>query len=244
MLLVFNSACIVDWRRNLPAGLEKLRDLRYDGQVRKARLFEVGKHPPGKSGQVVVGGENMYIIVGLGNPGKQYAKTRHNVGFDTIDRLADRYNISVDTKKHKALCGKGMIEGQKVVLAKPQTFMNLSGESVRELTDFYKIDPEEELIVIYDDISLEPGKIRIRKKGSAGGHNGIKNIIAQLGTQNFQRIKVGVGEKPKGWDLADYVLGHFSKEDRGLVDDALKRAAGAVELMVQGEVDQAMNQFN
>lgn len=186
----------------------------------------------------------MYIIAGLGNPGKQYAQTRHNVGFDTIDILADKYNISVDTKKHKALCGKGMIEGQKVVLAKPQTFMNLSGESVRELVDFYKIDPEEELIVIYDDISLEPGKIRIRKKGSAGGHNGIKNIIAQLGTQNFQRIKVGVGEKPKGWDLADYVLGHFSKEDRGLVDDALKRAAGAVELMVQGEVDQAMNQFN
>lgn len=186
----------------------------------------------------------MYIIAGLGNPGKQYAQTRHNVGFDTIDILADKYNISVDTKKHKALCGKGMIEGQKVVLAKPQTFMNLSGESVRELVDFYKIDPEEELIVIYDDISLEPGKIRIRKKGSAGGHNGIKNIIAQLGTQNFQRIKVGVGEKPKGWDLADYVLGHFSQEDRGLVDDALKRAAGAVELMVQGEVDQAMNQFN
>lgn len=186
----------------------------------------------------------MYIIAGLGNPGKQYAQTRHNVGFDTIDILADKYNISVDTKKHKALCGKGMIEGQKVVLAKPQTFMNLSGESVRELVDFYKIDPEEELIVIYDDISLEPGKIRIRKKGSAGGHNGIKNIIAQLGTQNFQRIKVGVGEKPKGWDLADYVLGHFSKEDRGLVDDALKRAAGAVELMIQGEVDQAMNQFN
>lgn len=186
----------------------------------------------------------MYIIAGLGNPGKQYAQTRHNVGFDTIDILADKYNISVDTKKHKALCGKGMIEGQKVVLAKPQTFMNLSGESVRELVDFYKIDPEEELIVIYDDISLEPGKIRIRKKGSAGGHNGIKNIIVQLGTQNFQRIKVGVGEKPKGWDLADYVLGHFSKEDRGLVDDALKRVAGAVELMVQGEVDQAMNQFN
>lgn len=186
----------------------------------------------------------MYIIAGLGNPGKQYAQTRHNVGFDTIDILADKYNISVDTKKHKALCGKGMIEGQKVVLAKPQTFMNLSGESVRELVDFYKIDPEEELIVIYDDISLEPGKIRIRKKGSAGGHNGIKNIIAQLGTQNFQRIKVGVGEKPKGWDLADYVLGHFSKEDRGLVDDALKRVAGAVELMVQGDVDQAMNQFN
>lgn len=206
--------------------------------------MKVGYPPQEKAGKIVVGGKDMYIIAGLGNPGKQYAQTRHNVGFDTIDILADKYNISVDTKKHKALCGKGMIEGQKVVLAKPQTFMNLSGESVRELVDFYKIDPEEELIVIYDDISLEPGKIRIRKKGSAGGHNGIKNIIAQLGTQNFQRIKVGVGEKPKGWDLADYVLGHFSKEDRGLVDDALKRAAGAVELMVQGEVDQAMNQFN
>lgn len=204
----------------------------------------MGYPPQEKAGKIVVGGKDMYIIAGLGNPGKQYAQTRHNVGFDTIDILADKYNISVDTKKHKALCGKGMIEGQKVVLAKPQTFMNLSGESVRELVDFYKIDPEEELIVIYDDISLEPGKIRIRKKGSAGGHNGIKNIIAQLGTQNFQRVKVGVGEKPKGWDLADYVLGHFSKEDRGLVDDALKRVAGAVELMVQGEVDQAMNQFN
>lgn len=231
--------------------LEKRADLEYDVLVKrketkqvKSPAFESGIPPQKKAGKIVVGGKDMYIIAGLGNPGKQYAKTRHNVGFDTIDILADKYNISVDTKKHKALCGKGMIEGQKVVLAKPQTFMNLSGESVRELVDFYKIDPEEELIVIYDDISLEPGKIRIRKKGSAGGHNGIKNIIAQLGTQNFQRIKVGVGEKPKGWDLADYVLGHFSKEDRGLVDDALKRVAGAVELMVQGEVDQAMNQFN
>lgn len=186
----------------------------------------------------------MFIIAGLGNPTREYEGTRHNVGFDVIDRLAARYNIDVDVKKHRALIGKGMIAGQKVILAKPQTYMNLSGESIRSILDYYKVDPETELIVIYDDISLEPGKIRIRKKGSAGGHNGIKNIIAQLGTQNFQRIKVGVGEKPKGWDLADYVLGHFSKEDRGLVDDALKRAAGAVELMVQGEVDQAMNQFN
>ena len=186
----------------------------------------------------------MFIIAGLGNPTLQYEGTRHNVGFDVIDMLADRYNISVDGRKGRALIGKGMIGGQKVLLVKPQTYMNLSGESLRELVNYYKIDEEHELLVIYDDISLEPGKIRIRKKGSAGGHNGIKNIIAQLGTQNFQRVKVGVGEKPKGWDLADYVLGHFSKEDRGLVDDALKRAAGAVELMVQGEVDQAMNQFN
>ena len=186
----------------------------------------------------------MYLIVGRGNPEKQYENTRHNVGFDAVDLLVDEYRVPSSGKQHKAMYGKGVIAGQKVILAKPLTYMNLSGESVRALVDYYKIDPEEELIVIYDDISLEPGKIRIRKKGSAGGHNGIKNIIAQLGTQNFQRIKVGVGEKPKGWDLADYVLGHFSKEDRGLVDDALKRVAGAVELMVQGEVDQAMNQFN
>lgn len=169
----------------------------------------------------------MYIIAGLGNPGKQYAQTRHNVGFDTIDILADKYNISVDTKKHKALCGKGMIEGQKVVLAKPQTFMNLSGESVRELVDFYKIDPEEELIVIYDDISLEPGQLRIRPKGSAGGHNGIKNIIAHLGTQVFKRVKVGVGEKPKGYDLADYVLSRFPKDERVLMEEAFERAGEA-----------------
>ena len=186
----------------------------------------------------------MYIIVGLGNPGKQYAHTRHNVGFDTIDILADKYNISVDIKKHKALCGKGMIGGQKVVLAKPQTFMNLSGESIRELVDFYKIDPEEELIVIYDDISLEPGQLRVRPKGSAGGHNGIKNIIAHLGTQVFKRVKVGVGEKPKGYDLADYVLGRFSKEDRILMEDAFGRAAEAAVCMMNDSMEHAMNQYN
>ena len=186
----------------------------------------------------------MKLIIGLGNPGKQYAQTRHNVGFDTIDILADKYNISVDTKKHKALCGKGMIEGQKVVLAKPQTFMNLSGESVRELVDFYKIDPEEELIVIYDDISLEPGQLRIRPKGSAGGHNGIKNIIAHLGTQVFKRVKVGVGEKPSRMDLADYVLGHFSKEDQAKMDEAFKDAADAAEMILDKGMDAAMNHYN
>ena len=186
----------------------------------------------------------MYIIVGLGNPERRYDGTRHNIGISAVTALADIYGISMDMKKHRAVCGKGVIDGQKVILAMPQTYMNLSGESVRELVDYYKIDPEEELIVIYDDINLAPGKLRIRPKGSAGGHNGIKNIIAHLGTQVFPRIRIGVGEKPKGWDLADYVLGHFSIEDRGLVDFALKRAAGAVELLVQGEVDQAMNQFN
>ena len=186
----------------------------------------------------------MYLIVGLGNPGKQYENTRHNVGFDAVDLLVDEYRVPSSGKQHKAMYGKGVIAGQKVILAKPLTYMNLSGESVRSLVEYYKIDPEEELIVIYDDISLEPGKIRIRKKGSAGGHNGIKNIIAQLGTQNFQRIKVGVGEKPKGWDLADYVLGHFSKEDRELMEEGYDRADHAVGMILNGEIEAAMNQYN
>lgn len=186
----------------------------------------------------------MFLIVGLGNPEKKYDKTRHNIGFDTIDALADKYNISMNEKKHKALCGTGVIDGVKVLLAKPQTYMNLSGDSVAEIVNFYKIDPEEEMIVIFDDISLAPGNIRVRKKGSAGGHNGIKSIIARTGTQNFMRIKVGVGEKPAGWNLADHVLGHFSREDRALVEDAIKDAEAAAVLMMQGQVDKAMNDFN
>lgn len=186
----------------------------------------------------------MYIIVGLGNPGRQYAHTRHNVGFDTLDELIDKYGIDAEGKKFKALYGKGIIEGQRVVLAKPLTFMNLSGESVGQLVDFYKIDPTSELIVIYDDISLKPGQIRIRTKGSAGGHNGIKNIIAHLGTQEFMRIKVGVGEKPREYDLADYVLSRFSKEEGELVEDAMKRGAeAAVKIMTEG-VEAAMNLYN
>lgn len=186
----------------------------------------------------------MYIIAGLGNPTREYEHTRHNVGFDTIDIIAEKYHISVEEKKHKALIGKGYIEGQKVLLVKPQTYMNLSGESIREVCDYYKVDPEEELIVIYDDISLAPGKLRIRPKGSAGGHNGIKSIIAHLGTQNFNRIKVGVGEKPKGWDLADYVLGHFTKEEAELMESAFQKAAEAVQVLIESDAATAMNRFN
>ena len=186
----------------------------------------------------------MFLIVGLGNPTKQYEKTRHNIGFDVMDALADKYNISISENKHKALCGKGVIEGMKVVLAKPQTYMNLSGESVAELVNYYKLDPESELIVVFDDISLEPGNIRIRKKGSAGGHNGIKNIIAMTGTQNFMRIKVGVGEKPKGWDLADYVLGRFLKEEQDTMKQAFENAAGAAAAIVTQGADAAMNLYN
>ena len=186
----------------------------------------------------------MYIIAGLGNPGKEYENTRHNIGFDVIDRLAEEENIAVMESKHKALIGKGYVAGQKVILAKPQTFMNLSGESIREIVDYYKVDDTAELIVISDDISLDVGQIRIRKKGSAGGHNGIKHIIQQLGTQNFVRIKVGVGAKPKGWDLADYVLGRFDKDDRVLVEEAQERACKAVELILTDSVDAAMNEYN
>lgn len=186
----------------------------------------------------------MYIIVGLGNPGSKYEKTRHNMGFETIDLLAKDMGISVETKKHKALIGTGMIGSNKVVLAKPQTFMNLSGESVRELVDFYKIDPEKELIVIYDDISLEPGKLRIRAKGSAGGHNGIKNIIAHLGSEKFPRIKVGVGEKPARMDLADYVLGHITGPEKALIEESWHTAASATSVIVTEGVTVAMNHFN
>ena len=186
----------------------------------------------------------MFIIAGLGNPDRQYEGTRHNVGFDVIDRIAEKYNIAVDTKKHRAYIGKGIIRGQKVILAKPQTYMNLSGESIRSLVDYYKIDEENELLVIYDDISLDVGQLRIRAKGSAGGHNGLKNIIAHLGTQVFPRIKVGVGEKPKGYDLADYVLGHFSKAEKELMDEGYDSAVRAAELIVSGEITEAMNEFN
>lgn len=186
----------------------------------------------------------MFIIAGLGNPDRQYEGTRHNAGFDVIDRIAEKYNIAVDTKKHRAYIGKGIIEGQKVILAKPQTYMNLSGESIRSLVDYYKVDEETELLVVYDDISLDVGQLRIRAKGSAGGHNGIKNIIAHLGTQVFPRIKVGVGEKPKGYDLADYVLGHFSKAEKERMDAGYGNAVRAAELIVSGQMDEAMNEFN
>ena len=185
----------------------------------------------------------MYIIAGLGNPTKEYDKTRHNVGFAVIDRLADRYGIDVSERKHKALCGRGAIEGQKVLLLKPQTFMNLSGESIRAAMDYYKVTPEE-LIVVYDDISLEPGQLRIRLKGSAGGHNGIKNIIAHLGTQEFPRVKVGIGAKPLRMDLADYVLSRFGSGEQKPMDEAFQEAAQAVAAMLTDGPERAMNHYN
>ncbi len=186
----------------------------------------------------------MYVIVGLGNPEQKYEGTRHNIGFSAITALADEYNISVDTAKHKALIGKGVIEGQKVILAKPLTYMNLSGESVRDLADYYKIIPEEQLIVVYDDINLAVGKLRIRAKGSAGGHNGMKSIIKHLGTQEFPRVRIGVGEKPPGWDLADHVLSRFPCDEEPLVREALQDAAAACKVIMAQDINAAMNQFN
>lgn len=186
----------------------------------------------------------MYIIVGLGNPGNKYGNTRHNIGFDVIDTLADQEHVAVLEKKHKAIIGKGFVAGQKCILAKPQTFMNLSGESVRELLDYYKVDETCELVVISDDVSLDVGQIRVRKKGSAGGHNGLKNIIAYLNHDSFIRVKMGVGGKPQGFDLADYVLGHFTSQERKVMDEAVSRAADAIRAIISQGPDAAMNDFN
>ena len=185
----------------------------------------------------------MKVVVGLGNPEKKYDGTRHNIGFRAVDYLADKYNINIDSKKHKGLIGKGVIAGQKVLLVKPQTYMNLSGECLRPIMDFYKLE-QEDFIIIYDDINLDVGRIRIRKKGSAGGHNGIKSIISHLGGQDFPRLRIGVGEKPKQMDLAAYVLGKFSKGENEIYDKLMPNVAGAIELMVWDDVDQAMNEFN
>ena len=184
----------------------------------------------------------MYAIIGLGNPEKKYDKTRHNIGFDVIDELASQMGVQVNTKRHKALCGVGQIGSEKVILVKPQTYMNLSGESVRAVMDFYKLDPTKDIIVIADDISLPTGKIRIRAKGSAGGHNGLKSIIAHAGTDQFTRIKVGVGAN-QGVLVKD-VLGKFSKGEREIVDDAVRNAASASEVIVMYDVQTAMNKFN
>ncbi|MCR5627931.1 MAG: aminoacyl-tRNA hydrolase [Lachnospiraceae bacterium] len=186
----------------------------------------------------------MYIITGLGNPGAKYDGTRHNVGFSVIDILSDMMNIPLDYEKHKAICGTGMYKGEKVLLAKPITFMNLSGESVSQLCNYYKIDIPENLVVISDDIDLEVGRVRIRKKGSAGGHNGLKNIIQLLGRQDFPRVRLGVGAKPPMWDLADWVLGHFDEEGAKIVGEAEKEAAEAVALLIEEGIDKAMNRYN
>lgn len=186
----------------------------------------------------------MYLIAGLGNPGQKYEGTRHNVGFRVLDELADRHNIKIMESRCKGLMGKGMIEGEKVLLLKPLTYMNLSGESIAQAAAYFKIDVKTNLLVVADDISLDVGQIRIRKKGSAGGHNGLKSIIAHLGCEEFVRVRMGVGDKPAGYDLADYVLGRFQKEEEALLSESGKKAVLAIETILTAGVDRAMNLYN
>ncbi|BDF68935.1 peptidyl-tRNA hydrolase [Oscillospiraceae bacterium] len=185
-----------------------------------------------------------WLIVGLGNMGGEYDHTRHNVGFDVVDALADLLDIPVQRLKYKALTNTAVISGEKVLLMKPVTFMNLSGEAVEQAASFYKVPPER-ILVISDEVALPPGKLRVRPSGSAGGHNGLKNIIAHLHSDQFPRIRVGVGQKPHpDYDMADWVLGRPQGEDRKAIDDAVSRAAQAVECIVREGTDRAMNKFN
>ena len=185
-----------------------------------------------------------WLVVGLGNVGDQYEGTRHNVGFRVVDELAERAGVPVQKLKYRALTNTAEVGGEKVLLMKPVTFMNLSGEAVRPAADFYKIDPDH-VLVISDDVSLPVGKLRVRRSGSAGGHNGLKDIIRHLGTDQFPRVKVGVGEKPHpDYDMADWVLGKFQGEDKKIIDQAVEKAADAVELLLRQGVDKAMSRFN
>ncbi len=185
----------------------------------------------------------MIVIAGLGNPGREYEKTRHNAGYDVLDVFAAENGIRVDRIKFKSMTGEGFIAGEKVMLIKPLTYMNKSGEAVREVLDFYKLD-KSNLIVLVDDIDIQFGSIRIRKRGSAGSHNGMKSIISHIGTDEFTRIKLGIGKNPEYYDLADYVLSKFSKEEREEIDKMIVRAAQATKMILTDGVDAAMNIFN
>lgn len=185
----------------------------------------------------------MKLIVGLGNPGREYESTRHNVGFMTVDRLSEKLEIPAIKAKHRALLGDKTIGGQKVMLVKPMTYMNLSGESVGEIVRFYKIAPED-VIVVYDDTSLPTGTLRVREGGSDGGHNGMKSLIQHLGTQQFPRIRIGIGEKPAGWDLADYVTSKFSEEEQPLIAQAVRSAADCAKMLLTKPIQETMNRYN
>ena len=185
----------------------------------------------------------MYLIVGLGNPEEEYANTRHNMGFDTINKLAKQYNIEINKKKFKGLYGTGIIEGKKVILLKPQTYMNLSGESIREIVDFYKIQTAD-IILIYDDIDIDVGIIKIRKKGGPGTHNGMKSVIKHLGTGDFARVRVGIGSPQNKSDLINYVIGAIPKEEQEKLDLSTTLAKEALIEIIKNDVNTAMNKFN
>lgn len=185
----------------------------------------------------------MYLIVGLGNPEEEYSNTRHNMGFNTINKLAKQYNIEINKSKFKSLYGNGIIEKEKVILLKPQTYMNLSGTAIKEVMDFYKIN-KEELIIIYDDIDIEPGIIKIRKKGGPGTHNGIKSVVNEIKTQDFTRVRVGIGMPSNKSDLINYVIGKISKDDIEKLEDGTTKAKDALIEIIKNGVDTAMNKFN
>ena len=184
-----------------------------------------------------------YVIAGLGNPGRKYAHTRHNAGFDAVDLLAEKYGIRITGRRKKSRTGRGVIEGMNVILVKPQTYMNLSGEALREIVDAYHVKPEH-IVVLSDDIHLNTGSIRVRNSGSAGGHNGLKNIIQHLGTDNFKRVRIGVGPMPAEEDQIAFVLSRISKEDRKRLDEALADAGDAAVVMLKDGPEKAMNLYN
>ena len=185
----------------------------------------------------------MYLIVGLGNPEEEYSKTRHNMGFNVINRLSEKYDIKVNKSKYKSLYGTGIIEGEKVILVKPQTYMNLSGEAVQDFVNFYKVE-NKDIIVIYDDIDTIPGKIRIRKSGGPGTHNGMKSVVGCLNTENFARIRVGIGCPEFKGDLINYVIGHIPEEELEILSKGVELATKAVEEIIKNGADIAMNKFN
>ncbi len=184
-----------------------------------------------------------HIVVGLGNPDRKYENTRHNAGFIALDALAEKYGVNVNRLKYKAYCAAAEIGGKKVLLMKPQTYMNNSGESVVEAMNFYKIPPEN-VVIIFDDISLKVGSVRVRRKGSDGGQKGMRSIIYLSGKDTFPRVKIGIGQKPEGWELADWVLSKFTELEKKSIDESAQKAAGAVELILQGDIDKAMNLYN
>lgn len=186
----------------------------------------------------------MWLIVGLGNPGEEYKQTRHNIGFECLNTLADRHGLDFDDKRAKARIAVGNIAGQRVVLAKPFTYMNLSGQAVSGLCSWYKVDPASELLVVYDDLDLAFGALRLREKGGPGTHNGMKSIVNLLGSQNFRRLRMGIGNVPQGWDAAKYVLGRFTKEEQEKLPDFQNRAADAIELILREGFTTAMNRYN
>lgn len=185
----------------------------------------------------------MYLIIGLGNPEEEYSRTRHNMGFNTINKIAKQYKIEINKNKFQGLCESSIIEGQKVMLIKPQTYMNLSGNCVKEFVDFYKID-KENIIVIYDDMDIEPGQIKVRKQGGAGGHNGMKSIIQMLGTEAFLRIRIGIGRPKHNGDEINYVIGAIPEEEIPKLDDGVEKAKDAVIEILKNGIDSAMNKFN